>query len=426
MFELQKGKGKQRSPGKDIDLTKSTLLDAYTDSPTSSGPSKDDNKPVTKKNKNQRKREAEKLRKKSESENKPEEEEEEVIESWEDIESNAEEGTQLPRTIEFPTIANVKEVEEKLETLSITETPKVEVKAEHLSNVENPIQLKLEKLDGTLKSIDGIFASKPEVKKSDIEKMEVKETKEEKVQQNVKPKSDSTSKSAEEIKAEREEKKKAKAAAKEKAKNKDNSATEAKKTENADKKSAEEPSKNEKTPEEIKAEREAKKKAKAASKEKAKNKDNTTVESSEKPTKNDVKQPVDEQNETDGKSKAQLKAERRAKQEAQRAAKLASEAQKKEESKSKTQLKRVPDEIQADRASVEKKHTKRLASQQILPRTKAQRKVQLFSHLHQYEREFSISSSYPIVGSHIHPSIMTLGLQFAEGGLHNLLKILAK
>ena len=118
-----------------------------------------------------------------------------------------------------------------------------------------------------------------------------------------------------------------------------------------------------------------------------------------------------------GKSKAQLKAERRAKQEAQRAAK-ADEAQKKEDSKTKPpQVKRVPDEIQADRASVEKKLAKRLASQQILPRTKAQRKVQLFSHLHQYEREFSISSSYPIVGSHIHPSIMTLGLQFAEGNV---------
>ena len=33
------------------------------------------------------------------------------------------------------------------------------------------------------------------------------------------------------------------------------------------------------------------------------------------------------------------------------------------------------------------------------------------------EREFSISSSYPIVASHIHPSIMTLGLQFAEGNI---------
>ena len=72
MFELQKGKGKQRSPGKDIDLTKSTLLDAYTDGSSSSPLTKDDSKPVTKKNKNQKKREAEKLRKLSESDSKPE------------------------------------------------------------------------------------------------------------------------------------------------------------------------------------------------------------------------------------------------------------------------------------------------------------------------------------------------------------------
>merc|ERR1711874_502800 len=140
----------------------------------------------------------------------------EVIDSWEDLESNTDEGTQLPRTIEFPTISNVipnvKEVEEKLETLSI---------------IENPIQLKLENLDGTLKSIEDIFAAKPEVRKNEIEKMEVREVKQEKLK-TVKPKSDSTSKSAEEIKAEREEKKKAKAAAKEMAS--------AKKTENAEEK----------------------------------------------------------------------------------------------------------------------------------------------------------------------------------------------
>lgn len=409
-----KGKGKQKSPGKDIDFSKSMMLDAYTDSPNTSGPSVVDDRPVTKKNKNQKKREAEKLRKKSESENKPEEENTEVIDSWEDLDSNADEGTQLPRTIEFPTTLNVKEVEEKLETLSIVETPKIEKKSEPPITAENPTQLKLKKLNETMNSIDAIFASKPEVKKPEIEKMEVKEVK---VEQTVKTKSDSTTKSAEEIKAEREEKKKAKAAAKEKAKSKDNNADEAKKTETADKIVD---SKTEKSPEEIKAEREAKKKAKqdakAASKDKAKNKDNNSSETSEKPTKNDVKKPQ-EQNETDGKSKAEIKAERRAKQEAQRAAKQAVEAQKKEESKPKPQIKRVPDEIQADRASVEKKHTKRLQSQQILPRTKAQRKVQLFSHLHQYEREFSISSSYPIVGSHIHPSIMTLGLQFAEGNI---------
>jgi translation initiation factor eIF-2B subunit delta len=402
-------------------LTKSTLLDAYTDAPASSRPSafKDDDRPVTKKNKNQKKREAEKLRKKSESENKPESPEEEIIDSWEDLESNADDGTQLPRTIEFPAIPNVTEVVEKLETLTI---------------VENPAKLKLEQLEKTLKAMNELFVAKPLVKMSDgknvvVEKSdkrkaepqpvtesadETKKESKEKTKETASANKGETvptsdSKSPEEIKADREAKKKAKAEAKGKAKNKDNS------TEPPPKSKSEPAQQSEsKSPEEIKAEREAKKNAKAEAKGKAKNKDDAT-----EPPPKSKSEPAQqsEQNEMEGKSKAQLKAERRAKQEAQRAAK-ADEAQKKEDSKSKPQqVKRVPDEIQADRASVEKKLAKRLASQQILPRTKAQRKVQLFSHLHQYEREFSISSSYPIVGSHIHPSIMTLGLQFAEGNV---------
>ena len=353
------------------------------------------------------------MRKKSESENKPESPEEEIIDSWEDLESNADDGTQLPRTIEFPAIPNVTEVAEKLENLTI---------------VENPAKLKLEQLEKTLNAMNELFVAKPLVKMSDGENVVVEKSDkrkaepqpvtesadEEKKESKEKTKGEtvptSDSKSPEEIKAEREAKKKAKAEAKGKAKNKDNT------TEPPPKSKSEPAQQSEsKSSEEIKAEREAKKKAKAEAKGKAKNKDNTT----EPPPKSKSEPALQsEQNEMEGgKSKAQLKAERRAKQEAQRAAK-ADEAQKKEDSKSKPpQVKRVPDEIQADRASVEKKLAKRLASQQILPRTKAQRKVQLFSHLHQYEREFSISSSYPIVGSHIHPSIMTLGLQFAEGNV---------
>lgn len=76
---------------------------------------------------------------------------------------------------------------------------------------------------------------------------------------------------------------------------------------------------------------------------------------------------------------------------------------------------RVPDEIQADRASVEKKLSKKLASAKIPERTKAQRKVMLFSHLHQYERELSISRSLPVVGGTLHPAVVQLGLQYAEG-----------
>ena len=156
-------KGKQKSPGKDLDLTKSTLLDAYTDAPASSRPSafKDDDRPVTKKNKNQKKREAEKLRKKSESENKPESPEEEIIDSWEDLESNADDGTQLPRTIEFPAIPNVTEVAEKLENLTI---------------VENPAKLKLEQLEKTLNAMNELFVAKPLVKMSDAENVVVEKS----------------------------------------------------------------------------------------------------------------------------------------------------------------------------------------------------------------------------------------------------------
>jgi translation initiation factor eIF-2B subunit delta len=60
---------------------------------------------------------------------------------------------------------------------------------------------------------------------------------------------------------------------------------------------------------------------------------------------------------------------------------------------------------------VEKKLQKTLASQHLPARTKAQRKVMLFSHLHQYERELSISRELPIVGGALHPAILQLGLQ---------------
>ena len=64
---------------------------------------------------------------------------------------------------------------------------------------------------------------------------------------------------------------------------------------------------------------------------------------------------------------------------------------------------------------MEKKLQKKLASAQIPARTQAQRKVMLFSHLHQYERELSISRKLPVVGGNIHPAVVELGLQLAEG-----------
>ena len=64
---------------------------------------------------------------------------------------------------------------------------------------------------------------------------------------------------------------------------------------------------------------------------------------------------------------------------------------------------------------MEKKLHRKLASGGIPARTQAQRKVMLFSHLHQYERELSISRSLPVVGGSIHADILQLGLKYAEG-----------
>merc|ERR1712013_563543 len=190
------------------------------------------------------------------------------------------------------------------------------------------------------------------------------------------------------------------------------------------------------TPEEqaaIKAEREAKKAAKAAQKAAAKDKGKQPVDEE----KSEVQEPVDgkskEQLKAEGKaqyeqkvksedggepkpekSKAELKAERRAKQEAQRLAK--SQAQQSQEQKQKPESKiRVPDEIKADDKKTEKKLMKKLTSQNVPARTKAQRQVGLFSHLHQYERELSVTRDLPVVGGNLHPAIVQLGIQYAEG-----------
>ena len=402
----QKNKGKQKSPGKDVEIAQSSgLLDAYTDSGPSVPVTKDDAKPVTKKNKNQRKREAEKMRQLSESESK--QESNEVIDSWEDLDANVDD-TNVPRSIEFP----VKK-EGKV-------SPKKEKKPQPVvcknQQATDALSEKLSKLQITMNNLDSLFAQNPSKTVEQPQKVEKKS-----VKVVVEPKSENTEKSAEEIKAEREAKKKAKQAAKEAAKNKSKDPVKPQEdTEESEKKPSNESvskddngaeskkSQSDKSPEEIKAEREAKKKAKAAAKEAAKNKDKSDPkDSTPKETPQAEQKPPSTESGAQ-KSKAELKAERRAKQEEQRAKKQA-EAQKKAETAKAKPVTRVPDEIQADRACVEKKQLKKLASQQILPRTQAQRKVMLFSHLHQYEREFSLSRSYPVVGSHIHPSIMTLG-----------------
>ena len=201
-----------------------------------------------------------------------------------------------------------------------------------------------------------------------------------------------------------------------------------------------------KSKEEIKAEREAKKQAKQAARALAKDKPSSKTDEVDNKIKGpenaimdldkNIEHTTNHENST-GKSKAELKAERRAKQDAQRAAKANAATQKSQgpeknshsvvqntESGGKTsgakqsisnQSRKVPDDRQVDRASVEKKILKKLASQNIPSRTVVQRKVKLFDHLHQYEREYSISKPFPVVNSHIHPSVLQLGLRYAEG-----------
>jgi len=186
----------------------------------------------------------------------------------------------------------------------------------------------------------------------------------------------------------------------------------------------------------IKAEREAKKAAKAAQKAASKNKGKEVTEESvqEKPQaetqsqekskeelKAERKAQFEQKAKMEGgeeakaeKSKAELKAERRAKQESQRLAKT--QAQQSQDQKQKPESKiRVPDEIKADDKKTEKKLLKKLTSQNVPVRTKAQRQVGLFSHLHQYEREISVTRDLPVVGGNLHPAIIQLGIQFAEG-----------
>ena len=313
-------------------------------------------------------------------------------------------------------------------------------------------QKQLQELNKVIARLEQSFKSPilpaiEKTKKSDI-KSEVKSEKERSVN-DVDISDKNNEKSKEEIKAEREAKKKAKQAAKEQAKNKPKSSdidgesnrpSEVKQTNDTQTKvnlGSEDRSK-----EDIKAEREAKKQAKQAARALAKEKitpdssaDCCKKDDSNKNIVNASAQSESATTSSEGtaKSKAELKAERRAKQEAQRAAKANAASQKSQASEKKpvsgnqssnetvtkhsSTKTRVPDDRQVDRASVEKKILKKLASQNIPSRTVAQRKVKLFDHLHQYEREYSISKPFPVVNSHIHPAVLQLGLRYAEGSI---------
>lgn len=361
--------------GKDLVVAQSSgLLDAYTDASSVSSAaavssvscqSKDESSPtskpliVSKKNKNKKKREqreeAERIRQISESQQQEIESQHVVLDSWEDIDAEA---TEAPTFVINPASIKVESctsLVNQLEKMTITEKE---------ANDKDNVTVALEQIQLTIKQVQQFIKEVPTIADNKQKPVKQSET--------------------------------------------------CSNTEPSESKNEMEVPKVEKSKEEIKAEREAKKKAKAAARaSKNKNVDVTLAKEEKK------------EEETQQKSKAELKAERRAKQEEQRAKKamggnkepidtlkVVSQGQ---PSSSGGKSHKVPDDIQADRASVEKKRAKRLASQQIQSRTQAQRKVMLFSHLHQYERECSLSKPYPIVGAHIHPAVMRLGLQYAEG-----------
>ena len=84
------------------------------------------------------------------------------------------------------------------------------------------------------------------------------------------------------------------------------------------------------------------------------------------------------------------------------------------EVKTKESKVRVPDEVKADDKKTEKKLAKTLISQKVPARTPAQRQIPLFSHLHQYERETSVTKDLPVAGGNLHPAVVQLGLQYAQ------------
>jgi len=68
-----------------------------------------------------------------------------------------------------------------------------------------------------------------------------------------------------------------------------------------------------------------------------------------------------------------------------------------------------------DDERVQKRLSKNLARQNVPQRSVQQKKVTLFSHLHQYEKDPFLTKDIPFSGGTIHPAIVKLGLQYAAG-----------
>ncbi|NXB70473.1 EI2BD factor, partial [Donacobius atricapilla] len=128
---------------------------------------------------------------------------------------------------------------------------------------------------------------------------------------------------------------------------------------------------------------------------------------------------------TGGKSKAELRAERRAKQEAERAQKQARKAElsqaattakpRQSPTEPQSMVKRLPEHVQVDDPTAQRKLAKKLERQQVPLRQDYGTKVNLFSHLHQYSRKKPLTQQMSIPSTVIHPAVVRLGLQYSQG-----------
>ncbi|NXR34086.1 EI2BD factor, partial [Zosterops hypoxanthus] len=135
--------------------------------------------------------------------------------------------------------------------------------------------------------------------------------------------------------------------------------------------------------------------------------------------------PTDSEKPTGGKSKAELRAERRAKQEAERAQKQARKAElsqagtagkpRQSPTEPQSMVKRLPEHVQVDDPSAQRKLAKKLERQQVPLRQDYGTKVNLFSHLHQYSRKKPLTQQMSIPSTVIHPAVVRLGLQYSQG-----------
>lgn len=107
------------------------------------------------------------------------------------------------------------------------------------------------------------------------------------------------------------------------------------------------------------------------------------------------------------------KQERRAMQEAQRATRDAPAVTPKTALTAKK-----PEPVAASGVRLQYDDAKRVAKRSkasVVVRTQAQKQVPLFSHLPQYERESSLSLNVGFSNKEVHPSVLALGLKYAEG-----------